>query len=255
MQHVLRRMSAMTLTENTQQEAVSRLSRWLKHKGKICFAFGVLCLVSGVILLLVMFLSFNSCTNCDSAKTDQRYAEQPYGPVAIVLILIGLIVTLHQSAVCKSSSSPPEVVVSEIPAGDLEKTPAPLLPYNHIPHYQPYVEASSIELPDYFTTGQNSNHIQIEATSRDLPDYHTAVQNSSQTSNGELPEYFGSVQNIDDDLSSLNVGLWTDDAPRTPPPCYAQALEMESWAATTIYLAYPIDDNQRSQTQSISYRY
>lgn len=236
----------MTVTEITQQETVLR---WSKYKGRICFAFGVLCLVSGLALLLVVFLYFNSCTNCDSSKTNRRYTGQICGAVAIILLIIGVIFTLHhQKSLRKSSSSPPEVVVSPIPAGDLEKTPAPLLPYNHIPQHQPYVEASSIDLPDYFTTGQSSDHIQIEASSWDLPDYDTAVQNSSQeqveTSNGDLPEYFTIVQNIDDVFSSLNVGLGTQDAPRTPPPCYAQALEMESRVATTINLAYPFDDNQ-----------
>ena len=234
----------MTVTEITQQEAVLR---WSKYKGRICFGFGVLCLVSGLALLLVVFLYLNSCTNCDSSKTNRRYTGQICGAVAILLLIIGVIFTLHhQKSLRKSSSSPPEVVVSLIPAGDLEKTPAPLLPYNHIPHQQPYVEASSIDLPDYFTTGHNHNP--IETSSWDLPDYDTAVQNSSQvqveTSNGELPEYFTIVQNIDDVFSSFNAGLWTQDAPRTPPPCYAQALEMESWVATTINLAYPFDDNQ-----------
>ena len=237
----------MIVTEITQGDAVLR---WSKFKGRICFAFGVLCLVSGLALLLVVFLYLNSCTNCDS-KTNRRYKGQTCGAVAIILLIIGVIFTLHhQKSLRKSSSSPPEVVVSEIPVGDLEKTPAPLLPYNHIPHYQPYVEASSIDLADCFTTGQSSDHNHIEASSWDLPDYHTAIQNSNQVqvdiSNGELPEYFTIVQNIDDVFSSLNVGLWTQDAPRTPPPCYAQALEMESLVATntTINLAYPIDDNQ-----------
>ena len=105
-----------------------------------------------------------------------------------------------------------QVAVSRIPAEDLEKSPALVLPYYHTPHYQPtdlHGENSLSDLPEYFTPSQNSN--EVESCSGDLSDYCSAVQN------------------IDEVYSSFEVGFWTEDVPNTPPPCYEQALEMEHW--------------------------
>ena len=81
------------------------------------------------------------------------------------------------------------VVVIEIPAEDV-KGPASMLTRCNMPHHQPSDETpSSIDLPDYFTA----------------------------------------VQNIDEAYSSLGTGLEEEDTPRTPPPCYQEAIEMEPW--------------------------
>ena len=83
----------------------------------------------------------------------------------------------------------------------------------HTPHYQPMdlcVEASTRDLPDYFTSFQNTNEV--------------------ETSSGDLPDYCSAVQSIDDVYSSFEVGFCTEDVLKTPPPCYEQALEMTTSA-------------------------
>ncbi|CAH3189883.1 unnamed protein product, partial [Porites evermanni] len=92
----------------------------------------------------------------------------------------------------RPESNSVDVVVSEIPMEDLEKSPAPILPYNHIPH----------------------RPIRAEACSTDLPDYFIAISN---------------VPNVSSRLGQR--GFWTEDIDNSddendPPPCYEQALRM-----------------------------
>ena len=89
------------------------------------------------------------------------------------------------------TQTPREVVVSSIPAGDLEKSPAPILPYNHVLHREPFAESSSIDLPDYFTAVRNIGEVNL----------------------------------------SMDAEVWTEGSPEIPPPCYEQALEMAATAS------------------------
>ena len=89
-----------------------------------------------------------------------------------------------------SKFSAVQVEIFAIPAEDLAKSPVLTLPYNHTPRRQPFVGASSIDLPDYFTAVQDSNEV----------------------------------------YSSVNAGVCTDDfsEPFAPPPSYEEALKMAS---------------------------
>lgn len=90
------------------------------------------------------------------------------------------------------NSPTPQVIVSLIPEEDLEKSPAPILPYNHIPHYQPFVvKTPSLDLPDYFSVAEN----------------------------------------VDELYPSVDAEVWTENVPEIPPPCYEQALAMASFAS------------------------
>lgn len=105
----------------------------------------------------------------------------------LLFFLGGSILTACWRKGQNSTAGVPQVVISLIPAEDLEKSPAPILPYNHIPRHHPIVmKASSLDLPDYFTVAQN----------------------------------------IDEVYPSVDAEVWTEDVPETPPPCYEQALEM-----------------------------
>jgi len=74
---------------------------------------------------------------------------------------------------------------------DLEKSPSPILPYNHVRCHLPFIETSSIDsLPDYFTVVQNPDGVYL-----------------SVDTNGRL-----------------------EDVPDTPPPCYEHALQMATYA-------------------------
>lgn len=171
-----RSLNLCIMTDVAEREAVSS---WSRCKRRSCVIFGVLCLVSSMVLLLLVFLLFKpSATKPDPTLTGERC-----GGIAIILFLIGgfTLIVRYKIATNISSSPPPvEVVVSEIPVEDLEKSPSAFLPYKSISHHQPFDEAFSADLPDYFTTMQNSGHVQTEASLGDLPDYFTTIQQSNQ---------------------------------------------------------------------------
>ena len=114
---------------------------------------------------------------------------------SICLFLFGLItmwelISRGLREARQNSSMTAQVVASEIPAEDVDISPAPMLTHRNVLHHQPFEENSS---------------------STDLPDYFTAVQNRDEVD------------------SSLGMGLEAEDTPRTPPPCYEEAIEMEPW--------------------------
>jgi len=115
----------------------------------------------------------------------------------ILVVILGIVATvLFLFGVCliiiflrRRLHSPTQVVISSIPDEDLDKSPAPILPYSHVPHRLPFVvKACSTGLPDYFTANQKFDEATFD--------------------------------------SSLNADVWTEDVPGTPPPCYEEALEM-----------------------------
>lgn len=218
------------MTDVTEREAVSS---WSRCKRRSCVIFGVLCLASSMVLLLLVFLLFKpSATQPDPPLTGERC-----GGIAIILFLIGgfTLIVRYKIATNISSSPPPvEVVVSEIPVEDLEKSPSAFLPYKSISHHQPFDEASSADLPDYFTTMQNNGHVQTEASLGDLPDYFTTIQQLEVTrleltlpqAEELLPHYLNTVQNTDGVYVSVKVSSETQDVPKTPLPYYEQVLEI-----------------------------
>lgn len=144
--------------------------------------------------MIVVFL-FENCPGCQQRSLDRHESNLVtiLGTIATLLFFIGG--SLLTAFWKRGQNSPtPRVVVSLIPAEDLEKSPAPILPYNHIPRRQPFLmKASLLDLPDYFAVAQN-----------------------------------------DDELyPCVNAEFWTENVPETPPPCYEQALEMTTLPADT----------------------
>ena len=123
-----------------------------------------------------------------------------YRAASIFLFLLGVL--LLESLACRyrerrhnNLSRTPRVVTSSIPAEDLQKSPAPVLPaYNHLPRHQPFGNASSAGLPDYFIA----------------------------------------VQNIDAVHSNVGVDVWSEDDTENPPPSYQEALEMTRLTSTVV---------------------
>ncbi|CAH3181946.1 unnamed protein product, partial [Porites lobata] len=104
---------------------------------------------------------------------------------SVIFLLSGcvIIASCHKKTRERNSR---EIVVSYVPDEDLEKSPAPILPY-----FPPFGDASSSQLPDYFTA----------------------------------------VQNIPEVSWQPNEELWTEDIDGSDdenekPPCYEQALTM-----------------------------
>ena len=104
-------------------------------------------------------------------------------------------------------SAAEHTVISEIPPEDLDKSPAPVLPYTHTLYHPTFVESSSTELPDYFSALQYRN-------------------GDDETSSRDLPDYSSTIQSVDVGYLCLGVGVSIGDSPGTPPPCYEQAIEM-----------------------------
>ena len=140
--------------DTTEQEALTtaKCQRRLFHS---VAAFAFLCIAASAVLLVIVFVLFiEDCVGCRS------FLAQVLGTAAAALFIVALLMLLtivfckRRSGRQNSLAPSAQVVVSSIPAEDLEKSPAPFLPYNHVPHRQPFVITSSIELPDYFTVAQ-----------------------------------------------------------------------------------------------------
>ena len=174
----------MTENTSTAEQEASRSARSSATWEKRLYLSGAfLCISTSVVILVLDYFLFNEdCFGCRS------YVAGILGFLAAVFFIAGLL--LFSVTLCRGkrqNTSAPEVVISLIPAEDLEKSPAPILPgtSHHVPRHKP--SASSTDLPDYFTVIQNINELFI---------------------------------------SSVDAEIWTDDFPETPPPSYEQALEM-----------------------------
>ena len=180
------------MAENTQGEVQAAL-KWSKCSRRIylsAIVFGSLCLTSAVLLSLLVGFRFRSCTDQTSCRWSAVSAKY-CGGAAVVLFVLGgsILLVCHQR---RQRRSAPQVVFSDIPAREIE---APMLPYNHIPHYQQFVQASSKDLP---------------------------------------PDYCSAVQDIDG-IYPANAGFWTEDLDASEyensPPTYEQALKMTELTA------------------------
>ena len=144
-------------------------------------------------ILGVVFSLFTSSADCVSCRSYFKLL----GIVAAGLLAAGLLILLLRPLMlCYKRSrhinTTPQVVVSLIPAEDLEKSAAPILHFVHVPHRLPFIETASIDsLPDYFTV----------------------------------------VQNPDEVYLSVDADIWTENVSETPPPSYEEALEMTTFTA------------------------
>ena len=166
--------------------ASSKCRRWLSLSAT---TFAFLCIaVTAVIIVVVFVLFMEDCVGCS------LYSKL-LGSIAAALFAAGLLILILSALLCykrRHINTTPQVVVSLIPAEDLEKSAAPILPFVHVPHRLPFIKTSSIDsLPDYFTV----------------------------------------VQNADEVFTSVDADVWTENVPETPPPSYEEALEMATFAA------------------------
>ena len=170
-----------TMAENTT--CTERDNRAKSLKFYLCASF--LCITTSAVLLVFVFILY--AENCLGCRT---YVAGILSSLAIVLFIAGLLIL--SKTVCgkrRHSNVTPQVVISFIPAEDLEKSPVSFLSYNQFPRGKQFADTSSIDLPDYVTV----------------------------------------VQNVHEIYSSVDENVWTEDVPETPPPCYEQAIEMISF--------------------------
>ena len=146
----------------TEQEA-SRLPAKCGVR-RLYLSLAFLCITaSAVIFLLVIFCS--ACKQNSSADTNGSYFVITFGGFAISLLIFGGCIlfaccTTKRPENSSQSVITPQVVVSLVPSEDLEKSPAYVLPCNHILDRQPFVQAS-IDLPNYFTVVQTIDEIDL----------------------------------------------------------------------------------------------
>ena len=158
--------------------------------------FSLVFSAAGISLLIA--LSRKSCNTNeeeDCQKTSQEVNENLrrfFGAVFSMIFLVSTCVILFSCHKKTRERNSREIAVSYVPDEDFEKSPAPILPY-----FPPFGDASSTQLPDYFTA----------------------------------------VQNIPEVSSQLNEGFWTEDingsdAENEDPPSYEQALTMSGLSAS-----------------------
>ena len=205
------------MTENTTEEQrVSRLSRWATLcRGKTGVAIFVVVLLCGVVLS-VLFAFSRGPKSCNKEEKDDCGESK----LAVLGKICGgtfLIIFVGSGAVIiarnKRERKIRDVVVSEVPIEDLEKSPAPILPYNNIPHRPAICQACLTDLPDYFI----------------------AISNVSEVS------------------TQLSGGFWTTDIDASddengPPPCYEEALRMSKYFSVAADLEYD-QPNQEGQIE------
>ena len=185
------------MADNTNEESrVSNLST--RSRGKACVAVFVIAWMCIVVLSVLLALMKVSAKPCNSKETDDcsQSTISLVGKICGGVFILFFVVIGAAVIACNKRHRPESnsvgVVVSEIPMEDLEKSPAPILPYNHIPH----------------------RPICAETCSTDLPDYFIAISN---------------VPKVSPHLEQR--GFWTEDSDNSdnekdPPPCYEQALRM-----------------------------
>ena len=186
------------MTENTREERERLRSRWstLSRGKRLALVLSLIVSAAAISLLIALSREFcNTNEKEDCKKTSQevnvklrRLFEVVFGMIFLVSVCV-ITVSCHKKTRERNSR---DIAVSYVPDEDLEKSPAPILPY-----FPPFGDASSSQLPDYFTA----------------------------------------VQNIPEVSSQLNEGFWTEDIDGSDdenenPPCYEQALTMLGLSAS-----------------------
>lgn len=128
-----------------------------------------------VTVVIVVFL-FEYCPSCQQISRDRNesYLVTILGTIATLLFFFGgSILTAcwrrGQNTENSRTEGEPQVVVSLIPAEDLEKSPAPILPYNHIPRHQPiFMKASLLDVPGYCSVVKNIDEVCSSAWTEDV---------------------------------------------------------------------------------------
>ena len=203
------------MTETTNEE--QRVSRWATlWRRKTRFAVFVVALLCVVVVSVL--LAFSRAPKSCNTKEKDDCGQSKFALVGKICGGVFLIIFVGSGAAVitrnKRHRKSRDVVVSEVPREDLEKSPAPILPYNHIPHRPAICQACSTDLPDYFI----------------------AMSNVSEVS-PQLSEGFWTID-ID-----------TSDDENGPPPCYQEALRMSKYFSVAADLEKYYQPNQQGQSE------
>lgn len=130
-----------------------------------------------VVIVLMAPTSCSDCKRRSSGINDPNPLIQIFSAVGLSLMVLGsglLGVYFKRSKKCSARQVAKLVVISTIPAEDLEKSPAPVLQHNDIPSSRlPSSPAS--DLPDYFTAVANIDNlysiVDAGVGTEDLPNF------------------------------------------------------------------------------------
>lgn len=193
--------ASFIMSQTSGFSQILRSSKVRKGLHVAAIVFGFLSIGGCFVLASLTYILFGDCENCSSNANDQEMVRV-MRIFATVLFLLGILL-IALSLCCKgngNSLTPSQVVVSSVPAEDMEKTPAPVLGNSHAPHRHAFAEEESTNSPA-------------------LRRIRTTVENIDETENSVAE----------------NAGFWTEeiDGPLTPPPSYEEALVMR-WPVVVV---------------------
>ena len=131
---------------------------------RVCLTLAFSSLTASVVIFLIVIFLFEYCPDCQERfrERNESYLVTILGTIATLLFFFGgsILTACWRRGQNSTSEAVPQVVVCLIPEEDLEKSPAPILPYNHIPRHQPIVmKASSQDVPGYSTVVKNFDEV------------------------------------------------------------------------------------------------
>ena len=150
---------------------------------------------SAAAISLLIALSRKPCNTNEKEDCDKEvivHVTRFFGVVFSMIYLVSACVIIDSCLKKTRQRNSREMAVSNIPDENLDNSAAPTLPY-----FPPFGDASSSQLPDYFT----------------------AVQNIPEVSSQPKDEFW--TENIDG-----------SDDENEKPPCYEQALTMSGLSAS-----------------------
>lgn len=118
-----------------------------KYTRKICLTLAFSSLTASLLIFLIVVFLFEFCPGCKEHFRDRNesYLVTILGTIATLLFFLGgsILTACWRRGQNSTTEAVPQVAISLIPDEDLEKSPTPILPYNHIPRHQPIVMKAS----------------------------------------------------------------------------------------------------------------
>lgn len=160
----------------TSEQEAPKFSKNAKTLG---LSFVFFCIIASVVLFAAVAMSLRDCPDCNPSSP---MLVSMMTILATLLFFLGISILTAFCRSCgkrkNSLTRTPRVVISSIPAEDLENSPARRLPYRQVQHRQPafVVKTSQLDLPDYFTAIQNTGELNSSLhAAAQPPSYEEAV--------------------------------------------------------------------------------
>ena len=150
---------------------------------------------SAAVISLLIALSRKPCNTNEEEDCDKEvivHVTRFFGVVFSMIYLVSACVIIVSCLKKTRVRNPREMAVSNIPDENLDNSPAPILPY-----FPPFGDASSSQLPDYFTAVQNI----LEVSSQPNEESWKENTDGSDDENEKPPSYEQALN-----MSGLSAG-------------------------------------------------